>query len=90
MGRTGSRQRALHSLVYVPPVEVDELFDDFFLPVARDGAGMVEVQVRLQKALAAPSRLDDPRFRKSARKHFRYRVGPRSQRAKLEDRHREG
>lgn len=38
--------------VHVPPVHVDELFDDFFLPVARDGAGVAEVQVRLQKALA--------------------------------------
>src|SRR5690606_26120894 len=55
--------------IHVSPIAVEELFDDFFLPVARDGAGMVEVQVRLQKALAALSRLDAPRYREAAAKH---------------------
>ena len=39
--------------VLVPPIRVSDLLEDAFLPIARDGAGLVEVQIRLQKALAA-------------------------------------
>jgi uncharacterized membrane protein len=56
-------------LVHVPPIRVDELFDDFFTPIARDGAAMVEVQVRLQKALHSLSDLDPARFGAAARRH---------------------
>ncbi|WP_339897652.1 DUF2254 domain-containing protein [uncultured Gilvimarinus sp.] len=42
-----------YSAVYVPRIELEELFVDFFSPIARDGAGLIEVQIRLQKALAA-------------------------------------
>lgn len=38
--------------VLVPPIRVADLLEDAFLPIARDGAGLVEVHVRLQKALA--------------------------------------
>jgi uncharacterized membrane protein len=68
-GKPSGAKELLYPEVHVPPVKADELFDDFFLPVTRDGAGMVEVQVRLQKALAALSRLDDPCFREAASKH---------------------
>jgi uncharacterized membrane protein len=37
--------------VTVVSVTVDELLDDVFTPIARDGAGLVEVGIRLQKAL---------------------------------------
>jgi len=39
--------------LYIPSVTPAELFDDFFVPIARDGATMIEVQIRLQKALHA-------------------------------------
>jgi uncharacterized membrane protein len=38
--------------VYVPPITAAEVIEDAFRPIARDGAGMIEVQVRLQKSLA--------------------------------------
>lgn len=57
--------------VHVPPVTVGELFDDIFAPIARDGAGMAEVHIRLQKALAALARLPDPRFGVEAERHAR-------------------
>lgn len=41
--------------VFVPPVTVQEAFEDAFRPLARDGAGLVEVQIRLQKTLTALS-----------------------------------
>ncbi|MDX1821827.1 MAG: DUF2254 domain-containing protein [Paracoccaceae bacterium] len=39
--------------VFVPPVTVQEAMEDAFRPLARDGAALVEVQIRLQKTLAA-------------------------------------
>lgn len=39
--------------LHVPPVRPADMLEDAFQPIARDGAALVEVQVRLQKALAA-------------------------------------
>ena len=48
--------------VYVPGIDVADLFDDLFTPIARDGAALVEVGIRLQKALLALARSGDARF----------------------------
>jgi uncharacterized membrane protein len=37
--------------VHVPALALDDLFDDIFAPIARDGASLIEVQMRLQKSL---------------------------------------
>ncbi len=37
----------------VPPTATMDLLQDAFGPIGRDGAGLIEVQIRLQKALAA-------------------------------------
>lgn len=60
-----------HPRVHVPVLHTHDLFDDAFLALARDGAGMVEVQLRLQKALLALSKLEDDDFRAAARHHSR-------------------
>lgn len=39
--------------VHVPPILVQDVIEDAFRPIARDGASLAEVQIRLQKALAA-------------------------------------
>ncbi|BEV01159.1 DUF2254 domain-containing protein [Novosphingobium olei] len=39
--------------VIVPPLSFPELLEDFYRPIARDGAGLIEVAIRLQKSLAA-------------------------------------
>ncbi len=39
--------------VWVPPITAHECFDDIFTPIARDGAGLIEVQLMLQKAFYA-------------------------------------
>lgn len=39
--------------IYVQPLDCADLFEDAFTGIARDGAGMVEVGVRLQKCLSA-------------------------------------
>jgi uncharacterized membrane protein len=43
--------------VHVVPTSLHDAFDDFFLPIARDGAELIEVQVRLLKALRMLGRL---------------------------------
>lgn len=43
-------------------VSASDLFEDAFAPLLRDGAGMVEVGLRLQKALAALAALPMPGF----------------------------
>jgi uncharacterized membrane protein len=56
--------------VRVPPITPDELFDDAFRPIARDGAALVEVAVRLQKAFRSLTAAD-PRFADAAQRHAR-------------------
>lgn len=63
------REEPLYPEVHVPEVTVEELFDDVFSPIARDGAGNVEVQIRLQKAFAALIRTGDQRFIDNAQRH---------------------
>ena len=57
--------------VHVPAVTVMDLFDDAFMLIARDGAGMIEVQLPLQKSLLALSRVGDATFAEAARVHSR-------------------
>lgn len=42
--------------VIVPCLSFPELLEDFYRPIARDGAGLIEVAIRLQKSLAALAR----------------------------------
>lgn len=57
--------------VAVPVLSVHDLFDDAFNAIARDGAAVLEVAMRLQKALAALARLGDPAMLDAARHHSR-------------------
>ncbi len=52
--------------VHVPPLRSQDLFEDAFMLIARDGAAMVEVQLRIQKALRALARMGDEAFRAAA------------------------
>ena len=56
---------------YVHARELDtaELFDDFFNPIARDGAALIEVQMRLQFALEALALSNADLFGSCARDH---------------------
>lgn len=55
--------------IHVASLEDGDLFEDAFMLMARDGAGLIEVQLRLQKCLGALSRLGSEQFRASARQH---------------------
>ncbi|MFP7721704.1 DUF2254 domain-containing protein [Lysobacter sp. A3-1-A15] len=52
--------------VAVPGIRVDDLFEDVFLPIGRDGAALVEVAVRVQKSLASLAGTGDERYQAAA------------------------
>lgn len=56
----------LYPQLYVSPLRSSDLFEDAFMLLARDGAGLIEIQLRLQKALQALSRIGDDDFRSAA------------------------
>ncbi|WP_024326462.1 DUF2254 domain-containing protein [Thioalkalivibrio sp. AKL19] len=66
--------------VSVPTLEIDDLFDDAFTAIARDGAGFVEVSIRLQKAFRALAETDDQVLIEAAKRHSRMALA-RSERA---------
>ena len=58
-----------HDRVHVRPLEVDDLFTDAFQAIARDGAGSVEVGIRLMKVLTSLARPGDERISAAVRRH---------------------
>ncbi len=52
--------------LYVPAITREDIVIDAFRPLARDGAGVIEVQIRLQKALAALCLAAPDLFREAA------------------------
>ena len=57
--------------VLVPELSPIDMFDDAFTAIGRDGAGCVEVVIRLQKAFAALALLGDDGLRQAAARHAR-------------------
>jgi uncharacterized membrane protein len=66
--------------VEVPEILVRDMFDDAFTAIARDGARIFEVAVRLQKAFASLASLSDGAIREAAIHHSRMALA-RSERA---------
>ena len=64
-------QAITYDRVSVPELVIDDLFDDAFTAIARDGAGIVEVAIRLQKAFCALAETDDKAMVAAAKKHSR-------------------
>lgn len=58
-----------HPRVHVPALNDDDLFEDAYMLLARDGAAFIEVQLSLQKALHALARIGGERFRAAALYH---------------------
>ncbi|MEQ7918462.1 DUF2254 domain-containing protein [Xanthomonas sp. WHRI 1810A] len=57
--------------VFIRGLQVDDLFEDFFAPIARDGAGLLEVDLRLMKALAILSQMNAGLFDQACARHAR-------------------
>jgi len=45
--------KILHERIYLLDIAEDDLMEAAFMPISRDGAGLLEVAIRLQKSLAA-------------------------------------
>lgn len=59
----------VYKRVEVPEILIEDMFDDAFTAIARDGAGIVEVSIRLQKALNALAFCGDEKMKKAATLH---------------------
>jgi uncharacterized membrane protein len=68
--RHPSLQDAVIEFTHVWQLGIDgrDLFDDFFTPIARDGAALIEIQIRLQKSFIALARISGE-FRLHALRH---------------------
>ncbi len=67
----GNDETPKYDRVVVPRISVRDMFDDAFTAIARDGAGAVEVSVRLQKALGTLASIGHPEMRDAAIYHGR-------------------
>lgn len=61
-----SRIEPIYPRVHVPALRCADLFEDAFMLMGRDGAGLIEVQLRLQKSLLALGRLGDNEYNAAA------------------------
>lgn len=57
--------------VHVPPLDTADLVEDAFMLMARDGAGLIEVQLPIQKGLSALGRMGDDALAAAARHQSR-------------------
>lgn len=55
--------------IAVPCLSLDDMFDDVFPALARDGAGLLEVAMRIQRVLGELCRCGDPQLALAARRH---------------------
>lgn len=54
--------------LHVPALQLDSILDNAFLPIARDAGDMLEVHIRLHKALKALSQQDSPELYQATEK----------------------
>jgi uncharacterized membrane protein len=59
----------LYPHVRLAEIKLEDLFDDVFMPIARDGAGLIEIQLRLQKSLLALQQICPDCFAEQAQRH---------------------
>jgi uncharacterized membrane protein len=62
---------AQYDRVEVPELSVQDMFDDAFTAIGRDGAGFIEVAGQLQKAFASLAVVGDTAMRETAKYHSR-------------------
>src|SRR5690606_36203597 len=62
----------IHTRISVPAISVSDMFDDAFNAIARDGAGTIEVAIRLQKAFSALAMVNNSEIQAAAKGHAHY------------------
>ena len=84
-GKAGDVSTEKFDRVAVPELSMAEMFDDAFTGIARDGAGTVEVEVRLLKALESLAAVEDAAMRDNALRHARLALVRAEQALKVPD-----
>lgn len=69
--KAGEEHTPKYNRVEVPEISIHDMFDDAFTGIARDGAGTVEVMIRLQKALQSLALIGDAPMQEAAKLHAR-------------------
>ncbi|MCQ4310845.1 DUF2254 domain-containing protein [Pseudomonas stutzeri] len=69
LSRPVAPEEPLFRRVFAPGLSVADMLDDFFTPIARDGAALIEVGIRLQQGLASLGRLGDAAVTVAANRH---------------------
>lgn len=64
-------ENIIYNRIEIPELSVEEMFNDAFRPISRDGAGNVEVMIRLQKALKSLSYVGNKTVKKLTLVHSR-------------------
>ncbi|MDZ7845180.1 MAG: DUF2254 domain-containing protein [Anaerolineales bacterium] len=62
------QQEIKYDRVALPEINLNEMFADAFSAISRDGAGLIEVAARLQKAFNSLGSLDDEQMKSASRK----------------------
>lgn len=70
-GRENQEPESVCDRVEVPSLSQEDMFDDAFTVIARGGAGMVEIAVKLQKAFQALAATGNQEMREAAFRHSR-------------------
>lgn len=73
--RSDKQHEVTCDLIFAPPLNVANVYSVFFSPIARDGAGLVEVQETLQDCLGAVARFGDREAAEREAKRARSRAG---------------
>ncbi|QNQ22938.1 DUF2254 domain-containing protein (plasmid) [Kosakonia sp. SMBL-WEM22] len=58
-----------YTQLFMRPTQISDMFDDIFTGIGRDGAALIEVQLRLQKALQALALIAPHRYAVDGRRH---------------------
>lgn len=78
--KTTPIKKDVFNRIAVPEIEISDLFEDAFRPIARDGAANIEVMIRLQKAFKILSNSANRNIQKSCYYHSNQAL----ERAKIE------
>ncbi|PRX48016.1 DUF2254 domain-containing protein [Salegentibacter salegens] len=62
----------LYDCIEVPQISMEELFDDAFRSISRDGAGYIEVMLRLQKTFNSLETINDAEIKAAAIQYSKY------------------
>lgn len=78
--QNGDKPKIVADRVFVPELSLHDMLDDAFNAISRDGAGIIEVGLWLQKAFKALASFGDEELRKEALQHAQlaYRYGEKA------------